>query len=66
MLQAGDGGESEPFKALVWAELAKRNGKTDASDISDLSRLLVDDIQQARVPALASQCLETNYEQCPK
>ena len=66
MLQAGDGGESEPLKALVWSELAERNGKTDASDISNLSRLLVEDAEQARVPALASQCLESNYEQCPK
>ena len=66
MLQAGDGGESEPAKALVWSELASRNGKTDASDISNLSKLLVDDDELAKVPALARQCLESNYQQCPK
>ena len=48
MLQAGDGGESEPIKALIWSELARRNGKTDASDISNLSKLLVDDDELAK------------------
>ena len=66
MLQAGDGGESEPMKALVWSELASRNGKTDASDISNLSKLLVDDDELAKVPDLARQCIESNYQQCPK
>jgi TPR repeat protein len=66
MLQSGDGGESEPLKAMVWAELAARNGKADSTDISDLSKLLVDDIDQATVPMLVSQCLATDYEDCPK
>ncbi len=64
MLQAGDGGEPEPFKALVWSELARRNGKTDADDISNLSKSLVGDEDVARTLVYADQCLETNYEKC--
>lgn len=66
MLQAGDGGEPEPFKALVWSELARRNGKTDADDISNLSKSLVGDEDVARALVYADQCLETNYEKCPQ
>ena len=66
MLQAGDGGDSEPFKALVWAELARRNGKMDTADISGLSKLLVDDEDVANALVSADRCLETNYEQCPQ
>jgi TPR repeat protein len=66
MLQAGDGGEPEPFKALVWSELARRNGKTDADDISNLSKLLVGDEDIAKALVYADQCLETNYEKCPQ
>ena len=66
MLQAGDGGDSEPFKALVWAELARRNGKMDTADISGLSKLLVDDEDVSNALVSADRCLETNYEQCPQ
>ena len=66
MLQAGDGGEPEPLKALVWSELARRNGKTDADDISNLSKLLVGDEDIAKALVYADQCLATNYEKCPQ
>lgn len=66
MLQAGDGGDSEPFKALVWSELARRHGKTDASDISDLSKLLVTDEEIPKAIAFADECVKTNYEKCPQ
>lgn len=64
MLQAG--GEPERFKALVWSELARRNGKTDADDISNLSKLLVKDEDIAKALVYADQCLKTNYEKCPQ
>ena len=66
MLQAGDGGEPEPLKALVWSELARRNGKADADDISNLSKLLVGDEDIAKALVYADQCLATNYEKCPQ
>jgi len=66
MFQAGDGGDSEPFKALVWSELARRNGKADASDISDLSKLLVADEEIPKAVAYADECVKTNYEECPQ
>ena len=40
MLQAGDMGEPDPLKALVWSEVAQRNGKKEAmEDIGALSKL---------------------------
>mgnify|MGYP000647756074 FL=1 len=66
MFQAGDGGNSEPFKALVWSELARRNGKTDASDISDLSKLLVADEEIPKAIGVADECVKTNYKKCPQ
>ena len=66
MFQAGDGGDSEPAKALVWSELARRNGKADASDISDLSKLLVADEEIPKAITYADECVKTNYEKCPQ
>ena len=65
MLQAGEIGDPAPLKALVWSEVAKRNGKLDSSDVGDQSKLQLDDEEIATAMELAELCLSSNYESCP-
>ena len=65
MLQAGDLGKPDPLKALVWSEVARRNGREDSSDIGDLSKLQLTDEEIGKATQLAELCLTSNYESCP-
>ncbi len=65
MLQAGEIGDPAPLKALVWSEVAKRNGKLDSSDVGDQSKLQLDDEEIAAAMELAELCLSSNYQSCP-
>ncbi len=67
MLQAGeDGGESKPFEALVWSEVARLNGQPATSDIADIAKLKLDDAQVAEAEQLAAQCISSSYSDCPE
>ena len=67
MLQAGeDGGESKPFEALVWSEVARLNGQPATSDIADIAKLKLDDEQVAEAEQLAAQCISSSYSDCPE
>jgi TPR repeat protein len=63
---SGEGWRSEPRKALVWGELARINGETQAQAIVSRAgkglgaELLQEAMQQASV------CLQTDYRDCPE
>lgn len=67
MLQAGEGAESPaPLKALIWAEIAEKNGQTAASDISNTAKLLLDDKQIKKVARIVEKCMASSLSSCPK
>ena len=67
MLQAGEGAkEPAPLKALIWAEIAKKNGQSSATDISNTAKLLLDDQQINKVSKVIQKCLTSNLKTCPK
>lgn len=63
---SGEGWRSEPRKALIWGELARINGETQA--IAIVSRagkgLGAEQLQEAMQQA--SVCLKTDYRDCPE
>ena len=46
MLQAGEGGDSEPFSAYVWGKIAELNGSDAAIDITTLSTVQLEDEEE--------------------
>ena len=67
MLQAGEGAkEPSPMKALIWAEIARRNGQSSASDISNTAKLLLNDEQIGKIAGIIEKCLASNLSSCPK
>ena len=67
MLQAGEGAkEPAPLKALIWAEIARKNGQSGATDISNTAKLLLEDQQINMVSKIVKKCLASNLKTCPK
>mgnify|MGYP006235967951 FL=1 len=67
MLQAGEGAKDPaPLKALIWAEIAKKNGQSSASDISNTAKLLLTDQEIDKVSVVVQKCLASNLKTCPK
>ena len=64
MLQAGDGGKSQPEVAVVWALLAEKNGISDARDIAYHAELMLSDQQMATAKKVVEKCLSTNLRDC--
>ena len=65
MLQAGDLGKPDPLNALVWSEVARRNGREDSTDNGDLSKLQLSEEEIVKAGQLTDLCLSSNYESCP-
>ncbi len=63
---SGEGWRSEPQKALIWAELARMNGESQASVLAGRAGkgMRADQLQDAMQQA--SLCLKTGYRDCPE
>jgi len=63
---SGEGWRSEPRKALIWGELARGNGETQASAIVTRAGkgLTAEQLQEAMREAAV--CLQTDYRDCPE
>lgn len=63
---SGEGWRSEPQKALIWAELARLNGESQAGMLAGRAGkgLRADQLQEAMQQA--SLCLKTGYRDCPE
>jgi TPR repeat protein len=63
---SGEGWRSEPRKALIWGELARGNGETQANAIVTRAGkgLTAEQLQGAMHEAAV--CLQTDYRDCPE
>ena len=66
MLQAGEGGDSQPFSAYVWGKIAESNGSESAIDITTISSLQLDERDVIDANKVIAQCLGASLSLCPK
>jgi TPR repeat protein len=66
MLQAGEGADSNPFGAYIWATISERSGYSDASDVSAISVILLEDDQVAEADRIIQSCLDVSLAECPE
>lgn len=66
MLQAGEGGQSEPLKAMVWALVSEKNGKDDAFAITVPAEMTLTKVEVEKAKEMANLCLGSNYKSCPE
>jgi hypothetical protein len=66
MLQSGEGGPSEPNKAMVWAVLSEKNGKTDSVAITVPAGMTMSEQEIETAKKIALECYARNYESCPE
>ena len=66
MLQAGEGGQSEPLKAMVWALVSEKNGKDDAFAITVPAEMTLTKVEVETAKEMANSCLASNYKSCPE
>ena len=65
MLQAGEGIDSDPFRAYVWGKIAELNGSEEAIDVTSISTVLLEDEEVIEADNMVSQCLEKGLDNCP-
>ena len=63
---SGEGWRSEPRKALIWGELARVNGETQANAIVSRAGKGLSAEQLQESMQQASVCLQTEYRDCPE
>ena len=65
MLQAGEGGDSDSFKAYIWAKVAEKNGQASAIDITSIANLALDDEELIEAETIVNDCLNIGLNICP-
>ena len=63
---SGEGWRSEPQKALVWAEMARQNGETQAAALATMAAKVLRAEQLQDAAQQASTCLRSSYRECPE
>ena len=66
MLQAGEGGDSEPFSAYVWGKIAELNGSDAAIDITTLSTVQLEDEEIIEAEQVIANCRANDLTECPE
>ena len=66
MLQAGEGGDSEPFSAYVWGKIAEQNGSEEAIDVTTMSTVQLEDEEIIEADGVVANCLAGDLTDCPE
>jgi hypothetical protein len=66
MIQSGEGGKSDPPKAMVWALLAEKNGKKDTVAITVPASMTMTELEITTAEKIANDCFQSNYQNCPE
>jgi len=66
MLQAGEGGDSQPFSAYVWGKIAESNGSESAIDITTISGIQLEERDIMEAEEVIAECLTTSLSLCPE
>ena len=66
MLQAGEGGDSQPFSAYVWGKIAELNGSEAAIDVTTLSNVQLEDEEIIEAEEVVANCRANDLTECPE
>ncbi len=63
---SGEGCRSEPYKALVWAEVARQNGEAQAPALLARAERGLRDPEKSAALQQAALCIKSGYRDCPE
>jgi len=63
---SGEGWRSEPYKALVWAEVARQNGEAQAAALLARAERALREPERSAALQQASLCIRSAYRDCPE
>ena len=63
---SGEGWRSEPFKAVVWAEVARANGDAQAASLLSQAGKKISSKDLNEAVTQAQMCLQSGYRDCPE
>lgn len=63
---SGEGWRSEPYKALVWAEVARQNGEEQASILLTRAERALREPERSAALQQAALCIKSGYRDCPE
>lgn len=66
MYLSGEGWRSEPYKALVWAEVARQNGEAQAAALLARAERGLREPEKSAALQQASLCIRSAYRDCPE
>ena len=65
MIQSGEGEKSDPPRAMVWALVAEKNGKSDSVAITVPASMTMTELEVSTAEKIAQECFLSNYQNCP-
>jgi len=63
---SGEGWRSEPYKALVWAEVARQNGEEQAAALLARTERALREPERSAALQQAVLCIKSAYRDCPE
>ena len=63
---SGEGWRSEPYKALVWAEVARQNGEEQAAALLARTERALREPERSAALQQAALCIKSAYRDCPE